>query len=401
MSESTTNTPVYSKARVGMMLAAVLMLIIVSGFGNFKFVPMQTAILEYFNIGESSYGYLNTSAGWVSVILAVPFAFLVRKLRCNISVILGILVAVGGIFIQTMATSFAFMLIGRMIEGIGSHFATMVTGSLILNLTNRNRVALWSSIMIFCSIVPQVVMTKGGTALMVNSGLTFQTIFRIIAFVYLAALVIWVLLVPFSLKITGVGSQQKPTREQTIRVMKNKSNWLVALANIFFNVASITFTAYIIRFLTTKGMTQSEAANIYSYTTIIGLFSMIAFGFISDKLKTKRKIAIMSFFAGAGAYVLLGILPANLIIIYIVVWGTLPRSIAGMTQASASDIAELPADIPIVNSIKNTITQVGAIIMGILIGYAIQYLGYNITIYMVAGGMVIGGILWILAKRIP
>ena len=98
---------------------------------------------------------------------------------------------------------------------------------------------------------------------------------------------------------------------------------------------------------------------------------------------------------------LLALLPANLIWIYIVYWGTLPRSIAPMGQASATDIAELPADIPVVNSVKNVINHVGTIILGIALGYAIQYLGYDITIFLMAGGMAIGGVFWILAKNIP
>lgn len=391
----------YSKVRVGLMLAAVIMMVIITGFGNFKFVPMQTAIMDYFHIEESAYGYLNTASSWITVACAIPFAFLVRKLRCNVSIIIGMLVAAAGIFIQVSTANFVVMVIGRMIEGAGTGFAGLVTFALPLNLASKKRLSFWSSMVVMASVMPQVIMAKGGTTLMINSGLTFQQIFRIIAFVYLGAILIWILLVPFSLRIHGIGSAQKPTREQTKRVIKNKSNWFVAIANIFFNLASITFTAYVIKYLMTKGLSQHEAANMYSITTILGLVSMIAFGILSDKLQTKRKIAIMSFFAGAIAFILLAALPGNLILIYVLVWGTLPRSIAGMTSASAADIAELPADIPIVNSVKNTITQVGAILIGILFGYLIQYLGYDISIYIVAGGMVVGGIMWILAKRIP
>ena len=75
-----------------------------------------------------------------------------------------------------------------------------------------------------------------GTTLMVNSGLTFQQLFLIVCGIYAVAAAVWVILVPFSLRIHGIGSSQKPTREQTIRVMKNKSAMLVAFANIFFNI---------------------------------------------------------------------------------------------------------------------------------------------------------------------
>jgi len=401
MSEISGQEQQYSKTRVGLMLAAVMMMVVISGFGNFKFVPMQNSIMDFFHIQESAYGYLNTASGWATVLCAVPFGFLVRKLRCNVSIIIGISVAAVGIFIQATTTSFVVMVIGRVIEGAGSSFAGLVTAALTLNLVNPKRLSFWSSVFVVATIMPQVIMAKGGTALMINSGLSFQQIFRIIAFIYLGAIIVWLILVPFSLKIHGVGSSVKPTREQTLRVIKNKSNWLVAIANIFFNLVSITFTAYIIKYLMTKGLTQHSAANYYSLTTILGLASMIIFGILSDKLKTKRKIAVMSCFAAAVSFVLLAVLPGNLIIIYVLVWGTLPRSVAVMVQSSSADIAEVPTDIPIVNSVKSTIMQVGSIITGILLGYMIQYLGYDISIFVLAGGMVIAAILWMFAKRIP
>ena len=254
--------------------------------------------------------------------------------------------------------------------------------------------------MTMVSVLPQIIMTKGGTTLMVNSGLTFQQLFLIVCGIYGVAAAIWLILVPFSVRIYGVGSSQKPTREQTIRVMKNKSAMLIAFAMIFFNATSMTFTAYIIKFLTTKGMTQMQAANTYSLTTILGLASMIAFGLLSDKLKTRRKIAIMSFIAGAVAFVVLGVVPANLIWLYVVLWGTLPRSISGLTSATAADIAELPSDVPIINSVRGTIAQIGSIIIGILMGYGIQFLGYQAMVFILAGGMLIGAVLWFLAKQI-
>lgn len=391
----------YSRTNICFMIFALFACVIIGGFGSFKFIPMQTAIQDYFQVGESAYGYLNTSAGWISVFCAIPMGFLVRKLPCNWSVLIGYTVAILGILVQTASKSFVLFVIGRMIEGTGTGLTGLVTGSLILNLVSPKRIAFWSSMMIMASVLPQVIMAKGGTALMLNSGLSFQTIFRIIGAAYIVAVIVWLICVPFSLKIHGVGSAQKPTREQTLRVIKNKSTLLVAIANIFFTGASITFSAYIIRFLTTKGIPQASAASIYSYTTMLGLVSMIVFGLLSDRLKTRRKIAMMSYVAGAVAFVALALLPGNLILIYVFLWGTLPRSIAGLTSASSADIAEIPADIPIVNSVKNTISHVGSILIGILMGYIIQYFGYQIAIFFLAGGMLVGAVCWYFAKKIP
>ena len=80
---------------------------------------------------------------------------------------------------------------------------------------------------------------------------------------------------------------------------------------------------------------------------------------------------------------------------------TLPRSLAGMTSASAANIAEVPTDVPIVTSVKNTISSIGSIFVGILMGYMIQYLGYEFTIYCLAAGMVASAVCWFFAKRVP
>lgn len=393
--------PQYSSARLTVMICTVVFIAIVVGFGNFKFMPMQDAIMEYFQIAEGAYGYLNTASGWITLLCAIPMGFLVRKLPCNVSVTLGFGIALCGIAIQCTVHNFVFFVIGRVIEGAGSGIIALITGSLSLNLVPKHRVSFFSSVMIFAGILPQVVMTKGGTALMQNSGLSFQQIFIIIGAVYVATIILSWCLIPVSLRINGVGSAAKPTKEQTARVMKNKSGILVAIANVFLTFTTITWVSYVYKYLTLKGFTPQKAADIYSTVTIIGLISMLVFGVVSDKLHTKRKLAIVAFVSGAIAFVLLAVLPASLIWIYVVVWGTLPRSGAGMTSASAADIAEIPADVPIVTSIKNTITQAGSIVGGILMGYLIQYCGYDFTIYCLAGGMVIGAVCWYFAKRVP
>ncbi len=396
-----TAQPAYGQQRVALIIFSVFLCAIIIGFGSYKFVPMQSAILDYFQVGESAYGYLNTASSWISVVCAIPMGFLVRKLPCNWSVLIGFAVAICGILIQVSSANFALFVIGRMIEGAGSAIVALVTGSLTLTLVPRERISFWSGVMIMAGVLPQVIMAKGGTVLLLKSGLTFQNIFLLIGGIYICMLVLWLVTVPFSLRVSGVRDAIKPTRERTMRVMRNRSGLLVSIGNICYAAVSITFTAYVIKFLTTKGIEQSRAADIYSYTTLLGLVSMIVFGMISDRLKTKRKLAIMSFFAAAVAFVLLAVLPGNLIFIYVILWGTLPRSIAGMTSASASDIAEEPMDIPIVNSVKNTITSVGSIFTGILMGYLIQYCGYQFTIFLLAAAMIAGAVCWIFATKIP
>ena len=391
----------YSKARVNWMIFAVVFCMVIQGFGLFKLIPMQDAIQSYFHINEGAYGIMNSASNWMMILLSVPLGYVARKVPCKWGFSIGFSIAALGMLIQILSHNYALFVAGRMLEGGGFGFVSLTSGALILTLVPENRRGFWASMNVVATVLPQVIITKVGATLMVNSGLTFQQVFSIIGGMYILAIIIWLIIVPRTVHVHGIADSTKPTKEQTRRVYKNASNWLVSIAFIFFNAIAIGFTSYVIKFLGMKGMEIGRAANVFSYTTLIGIVAMIFFGWFADKLGTKRKIVIVSYVFCAISLILLAVLPANLIFIYVIVYGTMPRSIAGLTAASAADIAEVPTDIPIVNSVKNTVTQIGSVLMTILMGFLIQYLGYEITIYILAAESLVGAVLWYFAKRIP
>ena len=394
-------TVTYSKSRVNWMIFAVILCMVVEGFGMFKLIPMQDAITTYFSINEGAYGIMTSASNWLLIICSVPLGFLARKMPCKWSLSIGFLIALGGVLLQIFTTNYVIFVIGRMLEGGGIGFVTLICGTLILTLVPENRRGLFSSINIVAAVLPQIAITKGGATLMTSAGLNFKHVFAIIGGMYVVSVVIWMIIVPRSMSISGIADDTKPSKEQTRRVYKNKSGWLVAIAYIFFSAVSIAFTSYVIKVLNLKGFEMSQAANIYSYTTLIGLVAMLVSGWLADRLGTKRKIVIVGYLGCAASMILLAVLPASLIFIYVVLYGTLPRSIAGLTGACSADIAEVPSDIPIVNSLRSTITQIGSVLMTLVMGYLIQYLGYNITIYILAAESFLGAVCWFFAKRIP
>lgn len=392
----------YSKSRITLIMIAIILSSVIYGFGMFKLIPMQKAIETFFNIESGAYGYLTTAGNWVIILLSVQMGFLTRKLPCKYSIALGFVVGILGMIMQIFTTNFFMFVAGRAVEGAGLAVATLATTSLLMNMVSRDKLGFWSGISILCAVGPQILITKGGSILMNSSGMSFQTIFIIVTVLYAVAAAICFIFIPVELKISGMAADTKPSKEQTMKVFKSKSGWLVNIAYIFFSVVSITFSQYVIKFLIDgKGFEPGRAADIYSYTTLLGMISMLAFGWISDKLGTKRKIVIAGFLAGTVALALLAVLPASMIFIYVIVYGTLPRSIAGLTTASSADIAELPADIPIVTSLRNEVTQIGSLVFSLVMGYAIQFLGYEITIFALAVTMAIGAVCWFFAKKIP
>ncbi len=390
----------YSRTRLHLILAALVIYSVVQGFGQFKLIPMQDAIMNFFQINEGAYGYLTTANNWLLIVATVPMGFLMRKYSCRWTFPVGYFMAGIGLLIQILSHNYVLFVIGRVIEGGGIGFVTLAAHSLILNLVPDNRKGVWASVLVVAATLPQVAISKGGTALMSATGMSFQTVFAIIGIMYIVAIAFWIIVTPTSLMAYGTASAKKATKEQTRRVYKNPTVWLISIAFVFYILVSTTFNVYVIRFLMLKGMERGAAATAHSWTTILGIIAMMFSGILADKLGTKRKIVIVSYLACAVALVLLPLLPVNLIYIYVVIYGTFPRAIVGLTNVATGELAEVPSDVPIVQSLKNTIMQVGTVLGGIGIGYLIQFMGYDFTSYVLAGGCFLGAICWILAKKI-
>ncbi len=391
----------YSKSKVNIMLAALLVCVFIQGFGSYKFIPMQQDIQTFFGINEGAYGILTSAQNWLLIICSVPFGYLARKVPCKWGFVMGFGAAMLGSIVQVLTTNYALFVIGRTMEGAGLGFLQLSATILMLFLVALTQRGMWCSVYIVTVIITQAIISKTAPVLMAKTGLDFRSVFYLILGMYILAVIIAVLVIPKSLRVNGISDATKPTREQTRRVFKNAANWKISIANIAWNTVSVGFIAYVIRYFVIKGLTMNQATTAYSVMTIIGAVSMLLTGIMADKLGTKRKIVIAGYFIAVIATAMLAFIPANLIYIYVVIYSSIPRSIGPLTNASAADIAELPLDIPIVNSIKQTIVQLGSVINIIIVGYLVQFLGYPATLMIMAGELVVGGILWISAKKIP
>ncbi len=409
----------YTPGRKKAILVAITICMFVLGFSMFKLLPMEAYAENYFGITTGEWGILNSAQLWFIIICTVPFGFMARKLPVKASMLIAFALVIGGSLMEIFAgpNGFVLFLIGRVIEGGGYGLMGLVGHSITTNLVSPNRVGFWVSFMVTLGMLGQVILTAASGVLLINpefgTGLfTMQEIFIGILIAFVVALVIWLLIVPSSLKMSGAQSDVKPTKEQTARVFKSKDSWLVAIALVFFNIAIVSFSAFVItNFLAPKymavlpaemaGLAFTKAATSYSMTSVIGIVAMIVFGILSDVMKTKRKLAAFSFFTGIIALLLLLFVPAGMVWLYVIVFGTLPRSVAGMSSACAPDIAEVPSDIPVVNGFRNAVGNIGSVIGTILMGFILQTAGNTAAIIVLCVFMAIGGFCWVFAKKIP
>jgi predicted MFS family arabinose efflux permease len=93
-------------------------------------------------------------------------------------------------------------------------------------------------------------------------------------------------------------------------------------------------------------------------------------------------------------------LPAGLLMIFIILYGTLPRAFTTLTYSCYGDLFEDNDQIPIARS---TVMFVGNLIgaaLTALFGYIIQFSGYNTLWYVCIALGIAAAVCWVFAKKI-
>lgn len=393
----TLQAPATEKANLMLVLLALVGFAF--GFVLFKLLPLQQMIMETYHISEGAYGFLNAAQNYISLVLLIPVGFLFRKWKARQSILfVGCFIVAGGL-IMAFAPNFVFFVIGRAIEGAGVTLVQVLQFSLAANLAKPERRSVVVSIMVSSTMVAQVIYMAMAPSLLAK-GITLPQLNIGIVAVVAVCFIILLAACPKDLKIYGIADSVRPTKEQTRKIFRDKNVWFVTLAYAFFYLAIVAFASYQVMYLMMRGLDMQNASNVVTFSSLLGIAAMIIWGILSDKLRTKRKIAIFSMFATAICMVLLVKTPLAIIWVYTIWLGTLPRSIIGVSNASSPDLADTPSDVAIVNSFRDTVNLAIMIVGGILTGFGLEHLGYDTTIYILGALTAVGGVLWIFAKKV-
>jgi predicted MFS family arabinose efflux permease len=369
------------------------------GLSLFKLMPAMGALMAEFKIQYGQTGVMNTAVNWAALVLMAPMGFLARRFppKWTLTVTMTIMGLAG--IITATAPTFTVFLIGRVLEGGAQALGVLVGYSLAANQASKHR-GLVLSIMVSASMVAQFALLNVGSRIMAG-GATWRQLYLGIAIAQLVIMVIWALVCPVSIRISGKGPAVKPTKEQTLRVFKNASLWFISIANGIFLASIVGTSSYIPTYMTTKGLDQVAASTVFSLASLIGIFAPLVWGFFSDRFHTKRKVAGISSISAVLCFALLLILPGGALVVFSVLYGILPRSIVPMANASAPDLVENPADVPVANSVREIISRLVSILLGIAVGFIIESAGFVTLFIVLSVLMAVAGILWFVSKKVP
>lgn len=378
------------------ILAFLFLAAIANGVAMYKIIPIVGPIMKWFHVGEGPIGILVSSTTWMSVVVAVPLGYFIRSVTPKWSLIsMYALMIIGGL-IGLLAPNFTVLVIGRLIDGIGLLTIIVIAFSLTANLFPEKGRVMATSLITFGAIFGQVIN------LMIQGSLNgWKGLYTFVLIVHVVLAILTLIGFSGKVKISGRTEARKPTKEETRRVYRSSNLWYISIAEGCFMLGIVTLGTYVPTYLSLRGIPLAKANSLYGLAGMIGLVMVLATGVISDKLKTKRKLAIFAFFGSIIPLYLMMKLPIQYIMIYVILIGICPRPVSPTTNAAMADVVENKTDVPIGNSLKEVITKACMIVGTIAIGYMIQYAGYDVTIYAMMAVMAVGGGCWVLATKVP
>jgi len=87
--------------------------------------------------------------------------------------------------------------------------------------------------------------------------------------------------------------------------LRSRNFWLLAIANLLMAIPGFVMMTHLFAYAVEKGVPEFHAANVLSLGAILGLFSGFLFGYISDKINSRKIPLIIAFSSFSFAYLML------------------------------------------------------------------------------------------------
>ena len=400
----TRTTASLGKGHAIFTVALSTLIMISSAFSLFKFTPIMTYFLEAYHLDMVAMSNVMSVFNWVLIIIGLPVGIFLSKYPAKYSGAFGALCIVCGNVVSMLSGTMAALIVGRVIEAIGYCTLQVLTNCLVTNLFKDSRLrGTMVGIVGVGLMLGQTVYFNVAPRIAVSSGL--QGVYLMIIIVVAILGVLWLIGIRKESRVEALNSSQKMDKAQRrqlrMAAFKSKDLILIAIAYAVLRMGIATAGQYVVAYLETeRGVDNISAASLASVATTLGIVMMVFTGVICDLLKTRRKVQIISSFSIILVWILLMKLPVDLLVICFIIYGTVPRTYTTVTYSSYPDIFDDASVIPIAHSTVQFVGNVIGAVATMIFGAVITYAGYSAmwTVCMVLGA--IGGVCWIMAKKV-
>lgn len=352
-----------------LLLGVLLLFSIAAPLNQFKVPPIMPVLIQALGITIGRAGLLMSVYAFTGLLLALPAGLIFQRAGPWATGLLAGGSIVLGAGIGALSQDMTGLLIGRVIEGIGTSFMAVLAPAIIARRFAAEQrgtaMGVWSAWVPVGSTTMLVIAPALATAAGWRTLWWFGAAYAAVA---------------TSLYLASVGaasgpSASDPTGPQSAgptTVLRNRNIWLLAGAFGAFNAAVIGLGTYLPTFLSTqRGLELGSASLIAGLITFMTIFSAPAGGVLSDRIGSRKKpyliglLAAIILLPSVGTLHLPGLIA--LVALTGLVIGIIPTNIFAGAVEAAGDPEQGGAAMAVIMVGQNAGMLVGPLIYGALV----------------------------------
>ncbi len=258
---------------------------------------MADSFMRHFDIGTTQFGIFTALYYYTYTAMQIPAGLMADKFSLKKIILVAITVITVGILLQAFSGDLALVGLGRLITGFGSAFAYISALKTASRWLPEKRFGLASCATDTIGMISGLTIGLYITKLNITMGVT-TTYVLVIAFGALIAGLIWLIMKDHNkvLPHTRVQAQKVPILKTLARIAKNKQIWLIGLVGCLFYIPSSVFLdAWGIPYLShVYHVSLVESSRLTSLFTLGWVALGSVMGFVSDKIKSRKLLILVS-----------------------------------------------------------------------------------------------------------
>lgn len=267
-------------------------------------------VLPDLHLNAETFSILGSAYYLAYGIMQIPVGILADKFGVKKILIFATLVCAAACFIFSRATGFPSALVGRILMGFGSSFAFISLLVIAITWFPRKYFGFFAGFSQFFGTMGPLLAGGPLIAFITSQHLSWRTAMFYIAIIGIVLSVLVLLIVRSKARdgehVLVFLSTHEPFFAKIKRLFQNKQAWLIALYSAT-NYVSLSLMGAIwgTEYLETKGLTQTHAADVISFAWLGFALACPALGAISDSIKRRKPILILTSVVGLGATALI------------------------------------------------------------------------------------------------
>ena len=351
------------------VLFACFLAFVAYAFSFQSMPPLLSRVAGEFNISEAQAGLLMSIAVIPGIVLALPTGFIVNRYGFRRLGFVSTLLVAAGSLITAFADSFALVLLGRFVLGVGGAFIVVGTPAVISQWFDRKD--LGKAMGFYSTNMPVAVILAFPTAtFLAQSSNDWHYPF------YVGTLLAVIVAFAFAF-VVREGPLRGEKREAGVAGVRhaigNSEVWKASLVWMFFNAAAIAYLSWAkTLFEVFKGLPPLEASFFASVLMYAAVFLVPVFGWASDKTGRQKPFLVAGSIAMAVALIATSYASGVSLLVSVIILGITAATVPPVVMTIPS--RNLPP------SLAGTAFSIVTLCQNIGIAFSAPYAGYLIQV---------------------